>query len=86
MSHNRREEKPRIHFRSDRCVEFRGSWFVTTREGIDVGPYPTREAASIAAAQIVELLSEIDDPAIAQTFIREYLRRRQNWPVSSGAR
>jgi hypothetical protein len=42
----------------------RGRWYLTTRERLDVGPYDTQEAATIAAAQLAQALDGIDDPAI----------------------
>jgi hypothetical protein len=72
MSHTRRDEGDGHHFRSDRCVLVNGDWFVATREGIDVGPYGTREAAEAASRRIAEMLAGVSDPAVARQFIREF--------------
>jgi hypothetical protein len=42
----------------------RGRWYLTTRERLDVGPYDTQEAATIAAAQLAQALDGIDDPRL----------------------
>ena len=75
MSH-RRDETSEAHFRSNRCVQVNGAWFVTTREGIDVGPYGSKESAEAASAELAEMLSSVDDLEIARLFIREFRRRR----------
>jgi len=56
-------------------VLVRGRWFITTREGIDVGPYDTRELAETDAKHIALMLEDIDDPRMAGVFIREFARR-----------
>jgi Domain of unknown function (DUF6316) len=72
MSHTRSGEPPRPHFRSDRVVLVNGAWFIDTREGIDVGPYATREAAEVAAQALGEMLAGVDDVDVAKLFIREF--------------
>jgi hypothetical protein len=74
---HRRDEPPGRHFRSDRIVMARGRWYVATRERMDVGPYPTREEAEAAAAQLALALDGVDDPVVALAFLREFIRRRE---------
>jgi hypothetical protein len=54
-------------------------WYFTTREGMDVGPFETREAAVIACDRLVELLRPITDfdeaRMVTNDFIRLQLRR-----------
>ena len=64
MTTHRKGEPPQRHARGDRAIMLRGRWYLTTRERLDVGPYDTREAATIAAAQLAQALDGIDDPAI----------------------
>jgi hypothetical protein len=79
MSHNNRKgEPPERHSRSDRVVMARGRWYVTTRERVDVGPYDTREAATIAAEQLGQALDGVDDPGVATALINEFVRRRDD--------
>jgi len=72
MSLTRNGELPGNHFRSDRCVRIDGVWYVATREGIDVGPYRSRERAESAATELVRKLSAIENPRhalmVVQTF------------------
>jgi hypothetical protein len=66
-------EQPGQHFRGDRCVMVNGQWFVATREGIDVGPYTTRDAAEAVASRLASMLHGIDDAEISRQFIREFM-------------
>ncbi len=61
------------HFRGDRLVVVNGDWFIVTREGIDVGPYASREDAAAAADRLAGMLVGITDPAITTEFIREFM-------------
>jgi hypothetical protein len=69
---SRSGERPGKHFRSERCVQVNGGWFIATREGIEVGPYKTRERAEIAAAQLAKKLATIPDPNLAALCIRGF--------------
>lgn len=53
-----------------------GRWYVATREKVDVGPYPTQEAAAAVAEQFGKALDGVEDAAITLAFIREFARRR----------
>jgi hypothetical protein len=63
-------EVPIPRVRSERIFN---QWFIRTREGIEVGPYPTREAAEAAAKQLSAMLDGINDPEITRQFIREFM-------------
>ena len=76
MSH-RHDEPEGQHFRSDRLVVVNGAWFIATREGIDVGPYATRQSAEAAAHELGEMLAGVDDVEVAKLFIREFRRRSE---------
>jgi hypothetical protein len=82
MTNNRRDEPPGRHFRSDRVILVRGRWYVTTRERLDVGPFGSREEAEDAARLLTEALNGVDDPDVAQAFIKEFSRRRGQNPTS----
>ncbi len=58
----------------------RGRWYVTTRERIDVGPYETKGEAEIAANHLAKALDGIDEPAVANALINEFVRRRDALP------
>jgi hypothetical protein len=69
---SRNGERPGSHFRSGRCIQVNGDWYIATREGIEVGPYKTRERAETAAAQLAKKLANIPDPNLAALCIREF--------------
>jgi len=51
-----RAKDDKDHFtRSERVFGAGGQWYFQTREGIDVGPYPTREAAEAEAARLARV-------------------------------
>ena len=43
-----------------------GCWYITTREGIDVGPFKTRPDAVKAGDRLIELLRPVSDPGEAR--------------------
>jgi hypothetical protein len=63
-------EVPVPRARSERIFN---QWFIRTREGIEVGPYPSREAAEIGAEKLSAMLDGINDPEITRQFIREFM-------------
>jgi len=65
----RRGERPRHHGRSDRTFLADGKWTFRAREGIDVGPYPTQEAAALLST----MLDGINDLEITRQFIKEFM-------------
>ncbi len=50
---NRRSEPPRTFFRCGRYFTVGHEWYVTNREGIDLGPYVDREQAELGLAMHV---------------------------------
>lgn len=57
MYSSRRCERPRNWFRSNRVFAMNGQWFFSTREGIEVGPYTSHDAADRAARNLGEQLA-----------------------------
>jgi uncharacterized protein DUF6316 len=43
------------HFRSARVFCAGSAWFFQTREGIDVGPYATRDTAVVEAQRLAQV-------------------------------
>jgi hypothetical protein len=72
MSLTRIGEAPGSHFRSDRCVHVNGAWYVATREGVDVGPYRSRERAQTAAAELTRKLARAANPWLARSIIETF--------------
>ncbi len=48
MKANRHGETDNLHFRSGRLFCVDNDWYYSTREGIDVGPFPTKAEAEVA--------------------------------------
>jgi hypothetical protein len=65
-------ESPKTHYRSERVVHINGDWFVTTREGFELGPYATHDLAKVAATRLSAMLEGVVDPEIACQLIRYF--------------
>lgn len=50
-------EAPRVWFRTNRVYAVGGVWYFSTREGIDIGPYPSRRLAEHDLTCLVDILS-----------------------------
>ena len=71
---NRNGESPKTYFRSGgRSLLADGHWYFATREGVDVGPYPTREAAEAGSKRLAKMLHGINDSVASQKIIREFM-------------
>jgi hypothetical protein len=73
----RRGEDPRLWFRTERVFFQNGGWYIATREGIDVGPYASAEAARRDESVLIRLLTRnaqngFDDHALV---IRQFITR-----------
>ncbi|MCZ6658586.1 MAG: DUF6316 family protein [Gammaproteobacteria bacterium] len=73
MTKARQNEKPRTWFRSERVFMSDETWFFHTREGVDVGPYPSQFEAEIEAGLLKELLREASPGATCMGVIREFV-------------
>ena len=73
MSKARLDEEPRTWFRSERVFLSDQMWFFHTREGVDVGPYPSQFEAEIEAGLLKELLREAGAEAPGMGVIREFV-------------
>jgi hypothetical protein len=66
-------EPPKTHYRgADRCFQSNGVWYFSTRECIDVGPYPTRHAAEYAIGKLTALLKDVKGSDAASKVIKEF--------------
>ncbi len=74
MKVSRRNEAPRIWFRSER-VFMAGDqeWYFETREGVDVGPYESQLEAEIEAGLLKELLQSCDSREAVMEILREFV-------------
>jgi hypothetical protein len=73
MAH-RKNEEPRIWFRSERVFRVDEEWFIHTREGIAVGPYSDKFAADVDAEVLKSLLAEADEESEAKAVIEEFMQ------------
>ena len=71
----RNDERAKNWFRADRIYNVSSEWFFSTREGIQIGPFPTREEAEIRKSDLVSILSSVDDPFVVLLTIREFKNR-----------
>ena len=71
MEH-RKDENPRTWFRSERVFREEGQWFIRTREGVDVGPFPTKVAAEAEAGALKQTLQALNKPEDAEAAIHGY--------------
>lgn len=76
-SDHRQGESPQQHTRSERAVQIDDEWFISTREGIKIGPYNTREDAEAAAIELTTMLERVTDPEASRQFVlREFMLTR----------
>ena len=69
----RSNERQRTWFRSDRVFLSDNEWYFHTREGVDVGPYPSQFEAEIEAGMLKELLRNVPRGEAALSVIREFV-------------
>lgn len=73
MSEVRGNERFKTWFRSERVFASGNQWYFHTREGVDVGPYPSQFEAEIEAGMLRELLRAVSRGDAALTVIREFV-------------
>ena len=69
----RGNERQRTWFRSERVFLSDNEWYFHTREGVDVGPYPSQFEAEIEAGMLKELLRGSERSEQALSVIREFV-------------
>ncbi|MDZ7670044.1 MAG: DUF6316 family protein [Gammaproteobacteria bacterium] len=69
---NRKYERPRTWFRSDRFFRSNEHWYFHTREGTAVGPYRTRFEAEVDAGRLMALLRDTAEEH-TQRAIRDFV-------------
>jgi hypothetical protein len=76
--HRKGEPFGSSRFRSVRFVLINGSWYFSTREGIDVGPFNSRHVAARACERLIAQLSGQFGAKARETvanFVRFQIRR-----------
>ena len=59
--------------RTNRLVETADGWYFRTREGIEIGPYPSEFDAGLGASLLVARLAQLDEDADFAAHIRAFL-------------
>jgi len=72
MTH-RKNEKQRTWFRSERVFRSNGAYYFHTREGIDVGPFPSLFEAQVESSILKNILAQAKTKDAAVSAIREFL-------------
>ncbi|MEH6616630.1 MAG: DUF6316 family protein [Porticoccus sp.] len=58
MNHRNQEEGSACYFRSERVYNVNNLWFFSTREGVDIGPFNTKEDAQGELILFIRHVSE----------------------------
>lgn len=61
----RKNEQEKVWFRGERCFNADGNWYLATREGVDIGPFPDQRAAQRAIGGYLKSLREHKNAAVA---------------------
>ncbi len=56
INDHRKGEQGDIPPRSGRFVEKSGYWYYQTREGVDIGPFDTRQAAEVGVGEFIDFI------------------------------
>lgn len=54
------EEGVAVPERNGRFLQKQGYWYYTTREGVDIGPFDTREDAEIGVGEFIDFICEAE--------------------------
>jgi Domain of unknown function (DUF6316) len=55
---NRKNETDKVWFRGNRCFSADGGWFISTREGVDIGPFESRQTALMTVPRYVNSVTK----------------------------
>lgn len=72
-------ERSKVWVRKSRFFNVDNAWFFHTREGIDVGPYHSKDAVERDAARLIEILKTLTEEPEAgrRSAIFEFMRRSE---------
>jgi hypothetical protein len=76
----REGEAIRLWFRTERVFYQNGAWYISTREGIDVGPYEDAPSARADAKRLIQLLMQQSktSPQSQILTIHQFMHRPRN--------
>ncbi|MEJ2416366.1 MAG: DUF6316 family protein [Exilibacterium sp.] len=63
--YNRKGEQGKIPTRSERTFQKFNYWYYSTREGVDIGPFDSKEDAQIGAGEFIEFIQSAEPGMIA---------------------
>ena len=69
MKSNRNGENGKVPSRQERFFQQENYWYYTTREGVDIGPFDSREDAVYGAGEFVEFICGVE-PGFGRTLER----------------
>ncbi len=78
----RKNETPKLWFRSDRVFRSDGNWFFYTREGVEVGPYNTQFEAEVESSLLINRLRGEPDMEEHLRIIQEFTWESVSQPTS----
>ncbi len=72
--------------RTPRYFQTDEGWFLRTREGISVGPYPSKFDAEICSSLLCARLEQLDDESKSVATIHAFIRDPAYGPVNAAVR
>lgn len=76
------DERRRLYFRSLRVSMRDGSWYVRTRERVDLGPFRSRFEAEVEAELLVDMLEQLGNSRDARIALQEFVQRSRSDAVA----
>lgn len=62
---NRAGEKGAVPNRNGRFVQKDGYWYYTTREGVDIGPFDSRDDAEVGVGEFIDFICASEPTILA---------------------
>jgi hypothetical protein len=76
------DERRRLYFRSLRVSMRDGSWYVRTRERVDLGPFRSRFEAEVEAELLVDMLEQKGNTGNPRAVLQEFVQRSRSDAVA----
>ena len=62
---NRAGEQGKVPIRSGRFLKKEGYWYYSTREGVDIGPFDSREDAEVGVGEFIDFICASEPKVLA---------------------
>ena len=72
MSRHRKGELGAVPFRSGRFFYIDSKWYFACREGKEVGPFPSKQAAEMALAEYIDKMQCLEEPHTEESTAASY--------------